>query len=78
MLATLTAERFLYQDVAVHRIEQRFGTAFVYDNSSGNRAIARGVLAEFKELTPDNVVWDRSERAWRFREQYDAPGRRAE
>ena len=78
LLAKLSAERVLYQDVAVDGIEQEFGVDFVYDNEHGNRAIDRQVLAEFRKLTPDDVVWDRSEKAWRFREQYDAPGRQAE
>ena len=36
---------------------------------------ARKVLAAFKKLTGESIIWERGERLWRKREQYDEPGR---
>lgn len=78
MLEELDRVKFLYQEEAVSQIEVKFGRDFVYENDGGNPAISRKVLSEFKKLTGDSVVWDRSERMWRRRENYDAPGRQQE
>lgn len=78
LLQRLTEERLLSQDVAVSEIAHRFGEAFVYDNQNGNPAIRADVLREFRKLTPDTVVWERGEKLWRFREDYDPPGRLAD
>jgi hypothetical protein len=66
---------WLEQDDAAMAIERRFGKAFVYDNANGNMAISRGVLGAFRRLTAETVVWDASERAWRWRERHDGRGR---
>lgn len=68
----------LYQDEASWKIKRRFGRAFVYDNENGNPAIDKGVLAKFRELTGDDIVWSRSERLWRKRTKRDTPGRMQE
>ena len=69
----------LYQDEAASQIVERFGDdPFTYINEHGNLAIDRGVLAAFRTLTKGSVVWDRSERLWRWREDYDPPGRQVE
>lgn len=78
MLAQLRADGVLYQDEAAAAIEARFGEAFVYENENGNLAIERKVLAAFRELTKATVVWEPGERSWRFREESDSPGRRAD
>jgi hypothetical protein len=79
MVDVLATEKVLHQDVAAAEIEQRFGVPFVYFNDNGNLAIARDVLKEFRRSTEPDVVWDRSERAWRFREKYDPKtGRQAD
>lgn len=67
----------LLPEDAVVEIERRFGTEFVYDNESGNAAIKKVVLAEFKKIT-SNVVWERSERYWRLRNNFDGPSRESE
>ena len=76
MLAELKRRDTLYQEDAVDQIAREFGDEFTYENENGNAAIRRDVLAAFRELTESDVVWDRSERAWRWREKYDEPGRR--
>lgn len=75
MLGELRREGVLYQDWAVGEIEGRFGQSFTYCNANGNPAISRAVLAAFRRLSGDNVVWVRSERCWRSREAWDLAGR---
>ena len=75
MLDELNKVQYLYQQDAVYSIESKFGSAFVYVNDAGNPAIDRKVLAAFKKLTGESVIWERGERVWRKREQYDEPGR---
>ena len=65
----------LDQQHAAHHIQHRFGAEFVYLNKNGNWAIEKQVLAEFRKLTGDSVVWDRGYRIWRPRQQYDKAGR---
>jgi hypothetical protein len=74
----LNQDGFLYQEDAVYEIEQKFGSAHVYENENGNPAISRKVLNEFRKRTQKNVVWERGERMWRRRESGDAPGRQAD
>jgi hypothetical protein len=78
MLKQLRGQDFLYQSELVYQIHEMFGEPFVYENDHGNLAISRDVLAEFRLLTERTVVWDRSERAWRWREQHDSAGRATE
>jgi hypothetical protein len=67
----------LYQEWLVWRIRRKFGKQYVYVNASGGLSIQRGVLAEFRKLTPD-LVWDRSEKGWRKRYSHEGPGRQAD
>jgi hypothetical protein len=62
MLDTLSMRNYLYQEEAVYEIHEKFGEDFTYDNDNGNLAIRRDVLAAFRRLSGDGVVWDRSER----------------
>lgn len=65
----------LNQDDAVSQIADRFGQTFIYDNQEGNPAIDKKVLAAFRKLTGDSVVWISGERLWRRRELGDEPTR---
>jgi uncharacterized protein YodC (DUF2158 family) len=65
----------LYQTEAASRIGDLFGQCFIYENSSGNACIEREVLAAFRALTGDRVVWSGSERLWRRREFGDERSR---
>ncbi len=76
MLGELRRSGILYQHVAASEIESRFGSEFVYANERGNLALHKRVLAAFRELTGDKVVWQGGERLWRLREEHDQPERR--
>jgi predicted phage-related endonuclease len=75
MLAELGRDGTLYQEVAASEIEKRFGQDFTPTNENGNLSIRRDVLAAFRKLTDETVVWERDERMWRKREGFDSPGR---
>lgn len=76
MVKRLEEEKYLYQETIVFEIESKFGSKFIYINENGNQAINRRVLSEFRKLTEKDVVWERGERMWRKRENYDPTGRR--
>ena len=67
---------YLYQQVAVVQIRERFGDQFIDRNRAGNPAIDKRVLAVFRKLTGDHVIWERGQRVWRLRRQFDKAGRR--
>ena len=75
MLSELNEQDLLYQEVAAYEILDRFGEHFTYYNENGNLAIDKTVLAAFRDITGDDVVWSRSERCWQRREEGDLPGR---
>ncbi len=52
----------LDQQDAVLGIQKEFGddSEFLYENANGNLAIDRRVLAEFRKLSKDTVVWEKS------------------
>ena len=78
MLSRIERSGDLYQDDAVSEISDRFGDQFTHENENGNLAIAKAVLAAFRKLTGNTVVWERGERRWRKREKSDDPGRQQE
>jgi len=67
--------KYLNQQDAASMIRKRFGAQFIYANPNGNWAINKLVLAAFRKLTGDEIVWSRSERIWRHRTPDDAPTR---
>jgi hypothetical protein len=78
MAQQLRAKGELLQVDAVAEIAAKFGDVCVYENENGNLAVHRDILSEFRKLTDPDFVWDRGERLWRKREEYDASGRQAE
>ena len=76
MVERLKADTYLHQETVVYEIQEKFGDDFVHINQNGNMAIEKDVLAEFRKLTGDDVVWERGERLWRKREAHDERGRR--
>jgi hypothetical protein len=68
----------LDQEDAASQIADLFGEHFTYENEAGNLAIDKKVLAAFRKLTGDSVVWSSAERHWRKREVGDEPGRKQE
>jgi hypothetical protein len=75
MLKEYSLNNYLGQESTVFEISKKFGEEFVYTNENGNMAISRKVLNVFRSITSKTVVWDRSERAWRKREEFDEPSR---
>ena len=65
MAAHFATTTFVYQETIVYKIKNEFGADFVYSNASGNLAIGKDVLKEFRKLTEGTVIWERSEKAWR-------------
>ena len=68
----------LHQCDVVYEIRDVFGEEFTYLNLNGNLAIDRRVLGEFRKLTEDTIVWDRSECFWRGRTKHDGSRRQQE
>ncbi|WP_099659711.1 DUF6953 family protein [Proteus terrae] len=75
MKSELENTNWLYQETVVYKIKELFGDTFVYLNANGNLSIDKKVLAKFRKLTNDTVIWERGEKAWRKRQGYDTPGR---
>jgi hypothetical protein len=78
MLEELKRVDYLYQETVVCEISSKFGDEFTYLNDNGNLAISKKVLSAFKKLNDGEVVWERGEKAWRFRQSYDSAGRQQE
>jgi len=76
MLKELKRQGKLHRDTAVYEIAEKFGSrSTTYDNKDGNLAIRIDILAAFRELTKDSVVWVQEDRYWRMRTPGDEPGR---
>ena len=78
MVTQMGEGHWLYQETIVYRIRNDCGPEFVYNNASGNLAIDKAVLREFKKLTENTLVWERGSKAWRRRRGHDKPGREQE
>lgn len=74
MVKELDKRKWLDQETVAWELLKR-EKSLVYHNQAGNLAISKPVLAAFRKKLPDNVVWSRGERHWRFRKSYDRPGR---
>jgi hypothetical protein len=68
----------LCHEDAVSGIEARFRAAFLCENEAGNTVIAPSVLAAFRRISKNEVVWEKAARLWRLRRAADPPGRRAD
>ena len=76
MLKELKRLGKLHQDTVVYEIAVKFGSrSTTYDNKDGNLAIRIDILAAFRELTKDSVVWVQEDRYWRIRTPGDELGR---
>lgn len=75
MMKELERDSNLVQEIAVHKIKEKFGEKYTYLNDNGNPAIDKKVLREFKKLGEESVVWDRYALMWRFRTEHDFSGR---
>jgi len=77
MLRKIHDESCVYQDDVVDHIIKADSEELLIENADGNQVLGKGVLAAFRKLTPDNVVWVRPDRYWRLRVAEDEPGRDA-
>lgn len=76
MLDQYRRQSRLVQSSAARGIRMTFGEQHVYKNRQGNWGINKGILEEFRKLTPGDVVWSRSSQTWRQRRESDPPGKR--
>ena len=77
MLAQLEKDSCIYQDDVVDFLVRAKCENLLKENADGNLVLSVPVLNAFKKLTPDNVVWVKPDRYWRFRVKEDEPGRNA-
>lgn len=77
MLEQIQREDCLYQDDVVDYLVKAKHEGLLTENADGNQVIGKAVLTAFRNLTPDNVVWVKPDRYWRFRVAEDEPGRDA-
>lgn len=77
MLSQIERDACVYQDDVVDYIVKAGREDLLVENADGNQVIGKGILAAFRKLTPDNVVWVKPGRYWRFRVLEDEPGRDA-
>jgi len=77
MKSQLDIDNCLYQDDVVDYLVRAPENFLLRENSDGNLVLERKLLAEFRKLTPDNVVWVKPDKYWRFRVREDEPGRDA-
>jgi len=76
MFAALKKHRSLRQTTAVIMLKRRFGEQLIYTNDNGNPAIHPDVLAAFRAVTQDQVVWSKARKTWRLRKRRVPPTRR--
>ena len=77
MLAEIERDACVYQDDVVDYLVKAKCEDLLTENADGNQVIGKTVLAAFRKLTPDSVVWVKPDRYWRFRVAEDEPGRDA-
>lgn len=77
MLSEIERETCVYQDDVIDHIVKSGHEELLTENADGNQVLGKGVLSAFRKLTPDNVVWVKPDRYWRFRVAEDEPGRDA-
>ncbi|EJM20673.1 hypothetical protein PMI21_01019 [Pseudomonas sp. GM18] len=77
MLDQIQREDCIYQDDVVDHLITAGREDLLAENAEGNQVIGKTVLAAFRKLTPDSVVWVKPDRYWRFRVAEDEPGRDA-
>lgn len=76
MVGELEREKVLYQEVVAYQIKAMFGEKIINRDLNGKLAIDRKILIEFRKLTEETVVWDKSKFCWRFKESDDPPDKR--
>ena len=77
MVEQIHLEGCMYQDDVVDHLVKAKREDLLTENADGNLVIGKAVLAAFRKLTPEDVVWVRPDRYWRLRVAEDEPGRDA-
>ena len=77
MLSRIGQDGCLYQDDVVDHLIRSGADDLLSENAEGNLVLGTSLLAAFRKLTPDNVMWIRPDLYWRFRVPEDEPGREA-
>lgn len=67
----------LYQEDVVDYLVKSKEDNFLRENTDGNQVLTPAVLAAFRKLNADTVVWVKPDRYWRYRVREDEPGRDA-
>lgn len=67
MLLQIEREACIYQDDVVDCIIKAGHEELLIENADRNQVLGKGVLAAFRKLPSDNVVWVKPDRYWRFR-----------
>lgn len=75
MKEQIPEKAYLRQNRVANMIFRDFGPEYIYKNKNGNRAIRKDILDEFRDITGDEIVWSRSQQAWRKRQDRDPDGR---
>jgi hypothetical protein len=70
MLTSQTVELALREAVP----EDIFGKQFTYVNENGSPFVGTAVLAAFRNIAKDYVVWEPEDRYWRKRKPSDKAG----
>lgn len=77
MQEKLTKEDCLYQEDVVDYLVKLEREEFLVENTDGNLSLAKIVLAAFRKLNDESVVWVKSGKYWRYRVTEDEVGREA-
>jgi hypothetical protein len=77
MRSQLDSDGCLYQDDVVDYLVRASENSLLRENSDGNLVLERKLLAEFRKLTQNDVVWVKPDKYWRFRVAEDESGRDA-
>jgi uncharacterized protein DUF6953 len=67
MYEQVNQKAVLWQAYAVVEIADRFGKSFIDNDKSGEPVVSQMVLAEFRRLSGDAVIWDEDLAQWRLR-----------
>lgn len=74
MAAEVRSEEYLDHAAVIDHLEAA-DPALIDYNDAGNPVVDKKVLAAFKKLQLDDIVWSRSGQHWRLREPDDEAGR---
>lgn len=74
MVEQLAKHKYLDHEIVAYGLIKQDKELVGY-NDAGNLVVDKKVLAAFRKAMPEDVVWSRGERHWRYRQKRDKPGR---